>query len=112
MFLVRVNLIYLFVFLFLGAPGLAQASLSQEEMVGLLTQIDDRQRNGGDYKSLAYIEQREKGKETIVYEAVIYRRDADDRLMILFLRCWLQCFWLGWRSSTSLWLCWLSCSLF
>jgi len=80
----------IFIFLSLAAaicsPTSVLAQLSQEDMVGLLKQIDDRQRNGGDYKALAYIEQREKERETIVYEAVIYRRDADDRLMILFLR--------------------------
>ena len=55
-------------------------------MVELLKTIDDRQRNGGDYKALAYIEQREKDKDLMVYESVIYRRDASDQLMILFLR--------------------------
>ena len=68
----------------LAAP--AAAALSTEEMVALLQQVDDRQRNSGDYKSLAYIEQKEKDKELMVYEAVIYRRDETDRLMILFTR--------------------------
>lgn len=60
--------------------------LTDAEMVALLARIDDQQRNSGDYKALAFIEQREKDKEKIVYEAVIYRRDADDKLMILFVR--------------------------
>ncbi len=46
----------------LGLPQAAGAALSREEMVKLLSVIDDRQRNGGDYKSLAYIEQKEKDK--------------------------------------------------
>ncbi len=62
------------------------AALTTEQMVDLLKVVDDRQRNSGDYKSLAYIEQREKDKELMVYEAVVYRRDADDRFMILFTR--------------------------
>jgi hypothetical protein len=62
------------------------AALSQEEMVNVLKNIDEQQRNGGDYKALAFIEQREKDKELMVYEAVIYRRDIADKLMILFLR--------------------------
>jgi len=55
-------------------------------MRALLATIDDRQRNSGDYKALAYIEQKDKSKSDLVYEAVIYRRDEDDKLMILFLK--------------------------
>ncbi|MCA9559026.1 MAG: outer membrane lipoprotein-sorting protein [Myxococcales bacterium] len=70
-----------------SAPADAQGeALSTEQLVDLLKVVDDRQRNSGDYKSLAYIEQREKDKELMVYEAVVYRRDADDRFMILFTR--------------------------
>ncbi len=68
----------------LASPAVAQ--LSQDAMVGLLKNIDEQQRNGGDYKALAFIEQREKDKDLMVYEAVIYRRDLADKLMILFLR--------------------------
>ena len=52
----------------------------------VLRTIDDRQRNGGDYKSLVYLEQKEKDKTDIVREALVYRRDADDKLMILFTK--------------------------
>jgi hypothetical protein len=69
----------------LALPPSARA-LSKAEMVKLLATIDDRQRNSGDYKSLAYIEQKEKDQNDLVYEAVVYRRDADDKLMILFLQ--------------------------
>ena len=62
------------------------AQLDKPAMLKILQTIDDRQRNGGDYKALAYIEQKEKNKEMMVYESVIYRRDEDDKLMILFLR--------------------------
>ena len=41
----------------------------------MLQTVDDRQRNSGDYKSLVYIEQKEKDKSDLVYEAVVYRRD-------------------------------------
>ena len=60
--------------------------LSANEMVKLLQVVDDRQRNGGDYKALAFIEQKERGKTDLLYEAVIYRRDEDDKLMILFTK--------------------------
>ena len=71
----------------LYAPSVAAQStpLDEPAMLALLKEIDDRQRNG-DYKALAYIEQREKDKDLMVYESVIYRRDASDQLMILFLR--------------------------
>jgi outer membrane lipoprotein-sorting protein len=64
----------------------AWAELSKEEMLQLLKQVDDRQRSVGDYKSLAYLEQKEKDKADIVREMIIYRRDADDKLMILFAK--------------------------
>ena len=59
---------------------------TKEEMVKLLQTIDDRQRNGGDYKALAYIEQKEKEKADIVRELLIFRRDQDDKLMLLFTK--------------------------
>ncbi len=62
------------------------AALDQKGTDALMKEIDDRQRNSGDYKSLVYIESKERDKNTVVYEAVVYRRDADDRLMILFLK--------------------------
>ncbi|WP_373371420.1 outer membrane lipoprotein-sorting protein [Stigmatella ashevillensis] len=66
----------------LAAP--TALALDAAEMKKLLEIIDDRQRNGGDYKSLAYLEQKEKDKADTVREALVYRRDADDKLMILF----------------------------
>ncbi len=68
----------------LAAPA-AHAELSEPEMVALLVEIDQRQRAVGDYKARAFIKQSEKGKQDIVYEAVIYRRDGDDKLLLLFL---------------------------
>lgn len=64
----------------------ARAELSAEEQLALLTELDDRQRNSGDYKSLVYIESKQKDKADLVYQAVVYRRDADDKLVILFLK--------------------------
>ena len=70
------------------APAAARAAepLDAEAMVRLLEVIDDRQRNSGDYKALSYIQQKEPGREDLLYEAVVYRRDADDKLLILFLK--------------------------
>ena len=69
--------------LFTAGPAFA---MSDAEMTKPLVQLDNRQKNSGDYKSLAFIEQKEKGKTDLVYEAVIYRRDEQDKLMIMFTR--------------------------
>lgn len=66
-------------------PGPARA-LDDAQMLDLLKRIDQRQQNQGDYKALAYIEAKERGKSDRVQEAVIYRRDEEDKLMILLLK--------------------------
>ena len=71
---------------FLFFPAIATAAPTQAELTEMLVTIDERQRNSGDYKALAYIEQKERGKEMTAFETVIYRRDATDKMMILFLR--------------------------
>jgi hypothetical protein len=64
----------------------AWAAPDQTEMIGMLKTIDDRQENNGDYKALVYIERKEKDKSDLVYQAVVYRRDLADKLVILFLK--------------------------
>jgi outer membrane lipoprotein-sorting protein len=64
----------------------AFAEPSKEELTAVLKELDDRQRNGGDYKALCYLEQKEKDKADVVREVLIYRRDADDKLMLMFTR--------------------------
>lgn len=75
----------------LAASGLlpatsALAAVGKPEMVELLKVVDDRQRNSGDWRSLAYIEQKEKDKVDVVYEALVFRRSADQKFMILFTK--------------------------
>jgi len=60
--------------------------LPKDKMVDLLKGIDFRIRSSGDYKALVYLEQREKDKPDLVREALVYRRDADEKLMILFTK--------------------------
>jgi outer membrane lipoprotein-sorting protein len=62
------------------------APLSQDQMIAMLTRVDDRQRNNGDYKTICYVEQKEKNKTDRVFQLVVYRRDEDDKLMMLFLK--------------------------
>ena len=52
--------------------------------LALVREIDNRQRNSGDYRTVVYIERKERNKNDVVFDAVVYRRDADDKLMILF----------------------------
>jgi hypothetical protein len=70
----------------LASPATAQDAPSQDQLVARLAELDDRQKNGGDYRALTYIEQKEEGKSDLVYQAVIYRRDQDEKLVILFLK--------------------------
>ncbi|RYF10190.1 MAG: outer membrane lipoprotein-sorting protein, partial [Deltaproteobacteria bacterium] len=55
-------------------------------MGSMLRQVDERQRNTGDYRAQIYLEQKEKNRNDILYDAVVYRRDADDKMMIMFLK--------------------------
>src|ERR1700722_4573731 len=64
----------------------AAEALSQDKMVEVLKGIDMRIRSSGDYKALFYLEQREKDKPDVVREGLAYRRDADEKLIILFTK--------------------------
>jgi hypothetical protein len=70
--------------LFVVLAALPARAMDKPELMKLLVEIDDRQRNGGDYKALIYLEQKEKDKADVVREVLVYRRDADDKLMLLF----------------------------
>jgi outer membrane lipoprotein-sorting protein len=65
------------------APRVA-AALSKAELVAILKVVDERQRNQGDWRSLVYMEQKEKDKVDVAYEALVFRRSQDQRFMILF----------------------------
>ncbi len=79
----RISLLTLFGVLIMAGPATA---LDAAGTMALLERLDERQRNSGDYKSLAYVETRERGKSDRVLEAVIYRRDEKDQMMILMLK--------------------------
>jgi hypothetical protein len=64
-----------------AAPALDAAGTAK-----VVKEIDDRQRNQGDWKALAYMEQKEKDKTDVVYELLVYRRDQDDKQMFLFTK--------------------------
>ena len=64
----------------------ARAALTQGQMLELLKQVDDRQRNNGDWRANAYIEQKERDKVDVVYETLYFRRSQDQKFMILFTK--------------------------
>ena len=70
----------------LGAASLAAAAPSKEELVEILKVVDDRQKNSGDWRSLAYIEQKERDKVDVVYEVLFFRRSEDQKFMFLFTK--------------------------
>ena len=55
-----VSTLFVLVTIGLSLPAVA---LDTAAMVKILETLDDRQRNAGDYKTLTYIEQKEKGEE-------------------------------------------------
>ena len=65
---------------------LRAAGLDKAQMVEILKGIDIRVKSSGDYKALVYIEQHEKDKPDVARDALVYRRDSDQKLMILFTK--------------------------
>jgi hypothetical protein len=61
-------------------------TMSEEQITVLMKQLDEKTRFNGDYKAvaIAHSQNREKGES--IQKMAIYRRDADKRLMILFLQ--------------------------
>ena len=67
-------------------PRSAHAAPSREQLVDILKIVDDKQRNQGDWRSNVYIEQKEKDKVAVVYDALVFRRSADQKFMIIFTK--------------------------
>lgn len=69
-----------------SARAFSNTTLTQEQADAVIKEVDDRQRNSGDYKSLVFVKETEKKKEPRLFQAVVYRRDDDDKFMILFTK--------------------------
>jgi outer membrane lipoprotein-sorting protein len=67
-------------------PSVSLAALTKDQLVDILKIVDDRQRNQGDWRSNVYIEQKEKDKVAVVYDALVFRRSADQKFMIVFTK--------------------------
>jgi len=79
------NFIILSLLLLILAPQfLFSAQLNREKMVDILAGIDQRVKNNGDYKALTYMLQRKKDEPDVVFQLIVFRRDIDQKLMILF----------------------------
>jgi hypothetical protein len=70
----------------LAGSGPALAAPTSAEMVEMLKTVDDRQKNSGDWRSLAYIEQKERDKVDVIYEVLFFRRSEGEKLMFLFTK--------------------------
>jgi outer membrane lipoprotein-sorting protein len=82
--LIRTKLVLASLLALLPARARAADAPSKDQLVDILKVVDDRQKNSGDWRSLVYIEQKEKDKVDVVYEALVFRRSEDQRFMILF----------------------------
>jgi hypothetical protein len=80
------GLYFLLIALNAGLPAWSADKLSDDDALKLVKELDDRQRNTGDYTSLVYIKETEKNKEPHVFQAIVYRRYADYKLIILFTK--------------------------
>jgi hypothetical protein len=52
----------------------------------LLRAVDERQQNVGDWRSVVYLEQREKGRDLLVYETISMHRSADHKFAMVFTK--------------------------
>lgn len=66
--------------------SLSAYSMSDKEAKEIITKVDEMQRNTGDYTSLCYIKDTEKNKTPKINQALVYRRDEDNKFMILFTK--------------------------
>ena len=86
--LARVGLVHLTAGLALTVGFARHAALARgaSSAAELLRAVDERQQNVGDWRSVVYLEQHEKGREPLVYETVSMRRSADHKFLMLFTR--------------------------
>lgn len=66
--------------------ALPAAAVTPDEVAKIVKTVDERQRAPGDFKSNCYIEHKEKGKGDEIYEAVVYRREEQDKFVFLTLK--------------------------
>jgi outer membrane lipoprotein-sorting protein len=72
--------------LVLASQTASAAPPTSAEVTDIVKSIDGRQHNSGDWRSLVYIEQKQGQSVDVAYEAMIYRRSEDQRLVILLTK--------------------------
>jgi outer membrane lipoprotein-sorting protein len=77
---------FLPLFFFSFFKTLYAAPLNEKESFELVKLVDDKQRNSGDYKSLCFVKETIKNQEPKVYQVLVFRRDEDNKFMMLFTR--------------------------
>src|SRR5690348_16244724 len=80
------KILYLATILVLLPATLLAKAPTKEEMVAILRGIDQRVKSPGDYKALVYLEEHEKDKPDVAQDALVYRRDLDQKLMIFITK--------------------------
>lgn len=74
------------------AQGLAFANatekqpMDEESIQDLLAQLDKKSKFNGDYKAIIYAHSKNRETGEKVQQIAVYRRDEDDRMMMLFLK--------------------------
>ena len=61
-------------------------ALDEKQTADLVRLVDERQRNTGDYACTSFIDQKDRDGSNKAFEARVFRRDADDKWMILFTK--------------------------
>lgn len=61
-------------------------TLSDNQALEIIQIVDEKQKHTGDYKAFCYIKEVEKNKDPRVVQALVYRRDTDNKFMILFTK--------------------------
>lgn len=63
-----------------------QASLSQEKVDKLVQNIDAQSEFHSDFQASVFLQQKDREKGDRIFQAAVYRRDKDNRFMMLFVK--------------------------
>jgi hypothetical protein len=83
--MIRTAMIVAAVVVGLGAVQGGARALEPDDVAKVVAEVDERQRAIGDLKARVFIQQKQKGREDVAYEAVVYRRGADNKFMFLVM---------------------------
>ena len=68
------------------ATAAPAAALTPDEVNKIIAAVDERQRSPGDFKALAYIAQKQKDQNDLIFESVVYRRDEAEKFLLFVLK--------------------------